>query len=211
MALNCQKKKGVRRHGEQIRFLNVTLEKAGAPPTITLLQKRERLSLYRRGNKKTNKKRNKNKQNELMSVLCGDVGCWTLGSCGAVQLCSPWGGSRFTYCMLYKHWEEDICCSSSTTVHSIHFIPYSYPFPLLGRQLSTSGSIPGFIKLKRPLVGVGGARPFSRPFCSHFGIVRLAPTGRPWGCHRAHFSWEAGPLLAANSQTCITWKVLHRF
>lgn len=148
---------------------------------------------------------------KVMSVLCGDVGCWTLGSCGAVQLCSL---RRVSIYLLhaYKQWEEDICCSSSTTVHSIHFIPYSYPFPLLGKQLSTSGSIPGFIKLKRPLVGWLAVWLAFPSFLFHSSNSPLAPTGRPWGCHRAHFSWGGSwLLLAANCQTCITWKVLHRF
>lgn len=139
--------------------------------------------------------------------------CWVLGFGGRVVLCSyvPWGGSRFTYCMLTNSGEEDICCSSPTTLHSIHFIPYSYPFPLLGKQLSTSGSIPGFIKLKRPLVRWLAVWLAFPSFLFLFGIIRLAPTGRPWGCHRAHFSWGRWLLLAAFCQTCITWKVLHRF
>lgn len=70
-------------------------------------------------------------------VLCADVGCWA--RCSHVVLCScdSRGGSRFTYCMLTNR-EEDICCSSSTTRHSIQLIPHSYPLPLLGettRQL----------------------------------------------------------------------------
>lgn len=78
-------------------------------------------------------------------VVVVGAGLWT-----HVVLCSyvSRGGSRFTYCMLTNSEEEDICCSSSTTLHSIHFIQYSYPFPLLGKQLATSGSTPGFIKLK---------------------------------------------------------------
>lgn len=113
-----------------------------------------------------------------MSVLCGDVGCWALGSCGAVQLCSQRRVSIYLL-HVYKQWEEDICCSSSTTLHSIHFSPYSYPFPLLGKQLSTSGSIPGFIKLKRPLVGRLVAVsvlivPFwNSPLSAHWEALRL--------------------------------------
>lgn len=65
-----------------------------------------------------------------MSVLCADVWCWA--RCSHVVLCSydSRGGSRFTYCMLTNR-EEDICCSSSTTRHSIQLIAHSYPFPLL--------------------------------------------------------------------------------
>lgn len=130
-----------------------------------------------------------------------------------------WGGKKWSHvCLVWRCWllgfgvmwccavmfpEEglDLLTACLQTVggrhllqqfhHSplIHFSPYSYPFPLLGKQLSTSGSIPGFIKLKRPLV-VGW---LLFPSCLfHFGIVRLAPTGRTWDCHRAHFSWEAG-------------------
>lgn len=83
--------------------------------------------------------------------------CWVLGlgSCSAVRLCSQRRVLNLLTAFLQTV-GEDICCSSSTTLHSIHFIPYSYPFPLLGKQLSTSGSIPGFIKLKGPLGGLGG-------------------------------------------------------
>ncbi len=63
--------------------------------------------------------------------------------------------------------------------HSIHFIHYSYPFPLLGKQLSTSGSIPGFIMLKRPFVGGLAVWLLFPSFLCLFGIVHLAPTGRP--------------------------------
>lgn len=104
------------------------------------------------------------------------AGLW--GSCRAVQLCSL---RRVLIYLLhaYKQWEEDICRSSSTTLHSIHFIPYSYPFPLLVKQLSTSGSISGLIKLKRPLAGWLAVWLTFPSFLFLFGIVRLPPTGRP--------------------------------
>lgn len=131
-----------------------------------------------------------------------------------VVLCSyvPRGGSRFTYCIVYKQREEDICCSSSTTLHSIHFIHYSYPDPLLGKQLSSSGAISWFYQAERPSWGEGESDgwlvsilfvPFWKsPLSAHREALRLPQSTFQLG------SWL---LLAPKSQTCITWKVLHRF
>lgn len=149
-------------------------------PTVTLemqlrqnhshhpLPERERLGL-------------REERDRVMSVLCGDVGCWALESCGAVRLCSL---RRVSIYLLhaYKQWEEDICCSSSTTLHSIHFHPTLYPFPLLGQTtLHPQDPFLVSIKLKLPLVGrLGRLAGVSIHFpFSLFGLVHLAPTGRP--------------------------------
>lgn len=101
-------------------------------------QENHNFHLYpREGNRETLDISRGKKKNQVMSVLCADVWCWA--RCSHVVLCSydSRGGSRFTYCMLTNR-EEDICCSSSTTRHSIQLIPHSYPLPLLGettRQL----------------------------------------------------------------------------
>lgn len=136
-----------------------------------------------------------------MSVWCGGIGCF--GVLGVMWCCAvmlPEEGLLLTACLQTVR-RKIFCWSSSTTLHSFHFIQYSYPFSLLGKQLATSGSIPGY-KLKCPLDG----------WCAGvsilFVIVHLSPTGRPSGCHSEQFSWEAG---SANCQTCITWKVLYRF
>lgn len=143
-----------------------------------------------------------------MSVLCGDVWCWALW--GHVVLCSydSRGGSRFTYCMLTNR-EEDICCSSSTTLHSIQLIPHSYPFPLLGETTRHLRSHSWFLKLKCPLRFQLGFP--SLLFLFLGGKSPHSARSRPWGCHREHFSWGSWLLLAAKSHTCITWKALHRF
>lgn len=134
------------------------------------LPERERLRLYERGG-------------EEWSHVSPVWRCWVLGLWSHVVLCRyvPWGGARFTYCMLTNSGEEDICCSSSTT-HFIPSIPHSLSVSSLGGNNSPpQDRLPGFIKLKRPIGGLVG-RPFGWPFflfVPFFGIVRLAPTGRP--------------------------------
>lgn len=93
-----------------------------------------------------------------MSVLCEDVGCWALESCDAVQLCSP---RRVSIYLLhaYKQWEEDICCSSSTTpLNSFHPILLSIS-SFGGKQRATSGSIPGFIQVEMSIALVAVSIP----------------------------------------------------
>lgn len=102
-------------------------------------------------------------KNGVMSVLCGDVGCWALGSCGAVRLCSQRRVSIYLL-HVYKQWEEDICCSSSTTLHSIHFSPYSYPFPLLGETTLHLRIDSWFYQVETPFGGSVGC--CFRPDCS---------------------------------------------
>lgn len=91
--------------------------------------------------------------------------CWD-----HVVLCSyvPRGRSRFTYCIVYKQRGEDICCSSSTTLHSIHFIHYSYPDPLLeGETTLHLRSDSWFYQAERPSGGRGVRCLVGfRPFCS---------------------------------------------
>lgn len=56
--------------------------------------------------------------------------CWLLGSGGGVMWCCAVvfrGGSRVTYCIFIN-----ICCSSSPTLHSVHFIPNSHIHFLYG-------------------------------------------------------------------------------
>lgn len=73
---------------------------------------------------------NKNKSSHVSLVWR----CWVLGV-GVMWCCavmSPLTRVSIYLLHAYKQWEEDICCSRSTTLHSFHFIQYSYPFPLLG-------------------------------------------------------------------------------
>lgn len=80
----------------------------------------------------------KNKTHRVMSVLCGDVGCWALAPCGAVQLC-------FTYCIFTNRGRRIF--AAVVPPLSTHFISSHTLILFLfwgGKQVSTSESIPGF-------------------------------------------------------------------
>lgn len=184
------------------------------PQPSPLLQKRERLSLYwkERGGKGVEGGK---KQWSHVSLVWR---CWVLDFrvmwCCAVMFPEE-GLDLLTACLqtVGRKTFAAVVPPLSTQFISSHTLIH---FLLLGggKQLSTFRIDSWFYQAETPhWVGwVGRSLGWRFPsFLFHFGIVRLAPTGRPWGCHRAHFSWEAGPLLAANCQTCITWKVLHRF
>lgn len=129
------------------------------------------------------------------------------GLWGYVVLCSdvPWGGSRFTYCMLTNSRGKIFVEEEEVPPLSTQFILLFIDFLFWGNN-STSGSIAGFIKLQCPSAGwlvVWEAFP-------SFEIVRLTPTGTPWSC-QSTFQLGSWLRLAVNCQTCITWKALHRF
>lgn len=118
------------------------------------------------------------------------AGLWThVVLCGYV----PWGGSRFTYCMLTNSGRKIFVAvvpplsSQFISSHTlIHFLFWGNNSPLQDRFLVLSSWNAHW--------WVGGLIVWLvfPSFLFLFGIVRLAPTGRPWGCHREHFSWEAG-------------------
>lgn len=133
--------------------------------------------------------------------------CWVLGV-GVMWCCAvmfPEEGILLTACL--QTVRRKTFAPAVPPLSTIHFIQYSYPFCLF-EETTGHFRIDSWLYQDEMLNGqVGWRGAVSIAFCSLMGKVHLDPTGRPWGCHREHFSWGGG----SKCQTCITWKVLHRF